>query len=76
MVTDHQVRKLMRLIARGEPLETAAVKAGMCENTARKYRQAGAPPSELRARQPARDPPARMARHRANREMWNVRIRD
>ena len=44
----------MRLIARGEPLETASLKAGMCENTARKYRQAEAPPSELRASQPPR----------------------
>src|SRR5688572_11171888 len=54
MVTDHQVRKLMKLITRGEPLETAALKAGMSENTARQYRHAGAPPSELRAAQPPR----------------------
>jgi hypothetical protein len=54
MVTDHQVRKLMKQIARGEPLETAGLKAGMCENTARKYRDASAPPSERRASQPPR----------------------
>jgi hypothetical protein len=51
MITDHQARKLMKLIAGGEPLETAGLKAGMSENTARKYRQAGAPPSELHASQ-------------------------
>lgn len=44
----------MRLIAGGEPLTTAALKAGLSENTARKYRQAGAPPSELRASQAPR----------------------
>lgn len=54
MVTDHQVRRLMKLIAGGEPLTTAALKAGMSENTARKYREAAAPPSELRASRPPR----------------------
>lgn len=44
----------MKLIAGGEPLTTAALKAGMCENTARKHRQTGTPPSELQASQPAR----------------------
>ena len=44
----------MKLIAGGEPLETAALKSGMCENTARKYRRAGAPPSEVHAGQPPR----------------------
>jgi hypothetical protein len=54
MITDHQARRLMKLIAGGEPLETAALKAGMCENTARKYRRAGVPPSELHASHPPR----------------------
>lgn len=44
----------MKLIAAGEPLTTAALKVGVSENTARKYRSAGLPPSELHARQPLR----------------------
>jgi hypothetical protein len=44
----------MKLIAGGEPLETAALKAGMSANTARKLRDTGVPPSELQARQPPR----------------------
>jgi hypothetical protein len=54
MVTDQQARKLMKLIVGGEPLTTAALKAGLSENTARKYRRAAAPPSELHARQAPR----------------------
>lgn len=38
----------MKLIAKGVPLGTAACKAGMCENTARKYREAEAFPLEVR----------------------------
>jgi hypothetical protein len=49
MVTDHQVRKLMKSVTAGEPLETAALKAGMSANTARKYRSSGQLPSESRA---------------------------
>jgi DNA-binding CsgD family transcriptional regulator len=41
MTTDQQVRRLMLLIKKGLPLSTAAVKAGMSEPTARKYRRAG-----------------------------------
>jgi len=44
----------MKLIAGGEPLTTAGLKAGLSENTARKYRQAGVPPSQLHASQPPR----------------------
>lgn len=54
MVTDHQVRKLMKLITAGEPYSTAAVKAGMSENTARRYRQSQQLPSESRAARPPR----------------------
>lgn len=49
MTTDQQVRRLMLLIKKGLPLSTAAVKAGMSEPTARKYRRAGKLPSELKA---------------------------
>lgn len=48
MVTNQQVRRLMKLITQGEPLATAALKAGMDEKTARKYREAGQLPSEIR----------------------------
>ena len=46
MTTDQQVRLLMSLIKKGLPLATAAVKAGMSERTARKYRGLGKLPSE------------------------------
>ena len=49
MTTDQQVRLLMSLIKKGLPLSTAAVKSGMSEPTARKYRAAGKLPSEMRA---------------------------
>src|SRR6266853_544206 len=41
MVTDQQVRKLMKLIAAGAPLVQAALKAGMDPKTAHKYRRLG-----------------------------------
>jgi len=47
MTTNQQVRLLMSLINKGIVLSTAAAKSGMSERTARKYRQAGKPPSEL-----------------------------
>lgn len=46
MVTDGQVRKLWRLLSRGEKLAAAARKTGMDETTARKYRDSGQLPSE------------------------------
>ena len=49
MTTDQQVRLLMSLIKKGLPLATAAVKAGMSERTARKYRRLGKLPSEVGA---------------------------
>ena len=49
MTTDEQVRRLMSLIKKGLPLSTAAVKAGMSEPTARKYRRAGQLPGEMMA---------------------------
>jgi hypothetical protein len=46
MVTDRQVRKLMKLLASGVPLATAALKTDMAEKTARKYRHLGLFPSQ------------------------------
>ena len=48
MLTDQQVRKLMTLLQQGEPLYRAALKTGMDQSSARKYRQAGQLPSELK----------------------------
>jgi len=49
MMTDQQVRKLMTLLSNEVPLSTAALKSGMDEKTARKYRRAGRLPTALRA---------------------------
>ena len=49
MVTDKQVKKLMKLMQRESSVKQAALKSGMDEKTARKYCQAGRLPSELKA---------------------------
>ena len=49
MVTDAQVRRLMKLIQTEDTLAVAAAKAGMDEKTARKYRDAGQLPSQLQS---------------------------
>ncbi len=48
MVSDQQVRRLMMFINKDKSLAIAAVKAGMDEKTARKYRKQGKLPSQLR----------------------------
>jgi len=48
MVTDQQVRKLMESRNKEKTLSTAASKAGMAENTARKYFRLGKLPSQLK----------------------------
>ncbi len=48
MVTDEQVRRLMKRIQTEESLGVAAAKAGMDEKTARKYRRSSKLPSESR----------------------------
>jgi len=48
MVTDQQVRKLMKLKQTEKTLSIAAAKSGMDEKTARKYLRANKLPSELR----------------------------
>ncbi len=47
MVTDQQVRKLMKLVKTEKTLSLVAAKAGMSEKTARKYRRSGKLPSEM-----------------------------
>ena len=48
MVTDQQVRRLLKYMNKENTLATAAAKAGMDEKTARKYRRMGRFPSELK----------------------------
>ena len=48
MVTDNQVRKLVKLIKTEGTLEIAAAKAGMDSKTARKYRNLAKLPSEIK----------------------------
>jgi len=48
VVTDRQVRRLMKLLSEGKSLVSAAAKADMDEKTARKYRELGRLPSEVR----------------------------
>lgn len=47
MITDRQVKKLWKLLARKVPLGKAAARCDMDEKSARKYRDAGKLPSEL-----------------------------
>jgi len=49
MVTDRQVKRLMKLLSRGKALAAAAAKADMDEKTARKYRQLGRLPTEVKS---------------------------
>jgi|MTBAKSStandDraft_2_1061841.scaffolds.fasta_scaffold28837_1 transposase len=49
MITDNQVRKLMKYLQEQTTLEMAALKSGMDEKTARKYRNIDKLPSELKA---------------------------
>jgi len=48
MVTDSHVRMLMRLVNQERLLKTAVTKAGMSEETARKYRKSGKGASQPR----------------------------
>lgn len=43
MVTDRQVRRLMMELGTGTPVSTAAMRAGMSETTARRYRMGPLP---------------------------------
>src|SRR5688572_32187954 len=57
MVTDRQARRLMKELGKGTPLCSAALRSGMSENTARRYRDkplpSQRPPRTYRTR---RDP--------------------
>jgi hypothetical protein len=48
VVTDRQVRRLMKLLGEGKTLSCAAAKADLDEKTARRYRGLGRLPSEVR----------------------------
>ena len=48
MVTDNQVRILMKVVNQEKLLKTAAAKAGMSEKTARKYLKSGRLPSQCK----------------------------
>jgi transposase len=48
MVTDNQVRILMKLVNQEKLLKTAVAKAGMSEKTARKYRKSGKLPRQCK----------------------------
>lgn len=48
MVTDNQARRLKKMLSEGNKLSTSAMKTGMDEKTARKYRDTGKLPSELK----------------------------
>ena len=49
MITDNQARKFMKYLQEEMALDVAAAKSGMDEKTARKYRDLGKLPSELKA---------------------------
>jgi hypothetical protein len=48
LVTDRQVRKLFKLLSQGVSLSSAALKSGISERTARRYRKLGKLPGELK----------------------------
>jgi len=49
MIKDEQVKGLMKFMSSGTPLGRAAMKSGMSEPTARKYREVGLLPSQIRS---------------------------
>ncbi len=49
MITDNQVRKLMKLLGQGKTMEQSSAKCGMDVKRARKYRDLDKLPSELQA---------------------------
>ncbi|HBG20884.1 MAG TPA: hypothetical protein DDY32_16885 [Desulfobulbaceae bacterium] len=48
MITDIQVRKLLKFLSQGKSLETAAARSGMDEKTGRKYRNLNMLPSDIK----------------------------
>lgn len=49
MITDIQVRKLLKYLSQGKSLEAAAARSGMDEKTGRKYRNLKKLPSDIKA---------------------------
>ncbi len=49
MITDNQVRKIMKFLGQGKTMEQASAKCGMDVKSARKYRDLDKLPSELQA---------------------------
>ena len=49
MITDVQVKKLKKYLSQGKTLEVASARSGMDEKTARKYRDTGKMPSDIKA---------------------------
>ena len=47
MVTDKQVRRMMKMVETGKTQEMASLQTGMDRKTARKYLQLGRLPSEV-----------------------------
>jgi transposase len=48
MINDQQVRRLKKMLSKGKKLYESALKSGMDEKTARKYRDTGKLPSEIK----------------------------
>jgi hypothetical protein len=57
MVSDQQVRRLLKMVQTEKNFGIAAIKSGMDEKTARKYRELDKLPSELDKPQPWRTRP-------------------
>lgn len=67
MITDQQVRRLMRFLQDGNPLSRTAAAAGMSEPKARKYGRGGLRPSALK------EPPTWRTRSDPHAEVWRGR---
>lgn len=68
MVRDAQVKGLLRFMTSGMSLSTAALKSGMSETTARKYRKVGRLPSQIQPSHEWRTRPDPFA------EVWSAEI--
>ena len=47
MISDKQVKELRIMVNSGKSVSIAAVKTGMCTNTAKKYLESSTPPSQM-----------------------------
>jgi len=69
MVTDRQVRILMESINKGASLKLSAAKSGMSEKRARKYRDSGKYPSQMKVEHTWR------TRHDPFEEVWETEVK-